>query len=127
MTSSKANGEKLLTLSELLAQPLPFEDVAVPEYGSEAHVRLYAVSGLKRAELAERNDKNQTATERLGFVNELIAVALGGSSTAADVSELPSTVIDRLSKVALRLAGIGADAEAQVAADLAAASSGGNG
>lgn len=128
MTSSKTtNGHQVSTLADLLALPLPYEDVPVPEFGNEVHVRLNAVTGLKRAELAEQNEKNENAGERLRFVHELIAASLGGDATAESVAGLPAAVIDRLSKVAMKMAGIGAGAVDEAEADLPAAPSAANG
>ncbi len=118
MTSSKTNGHQVSSLTDLLALPQPYEDVPVPEYGAGIHVRLNAVTGLKRAELADQNEKNEGSGARLRFVHDLIAASLGGDATAESVAELPAAVIDRLSKTALVMAGIGADAVDKAEEDL---------
>jgi hypothetical protein len=128
MTSStKTNGRKLVALHELLAQPLPYEDVDVPEYGPGAQIRLNAVTGLKRAELAKLQAEDQTGPDRLEFQHELIAAALDDGSTPEQVSKLPSTVIDRLAAKALLLAGIGTAANDQAEKDLEPAQSSASG
>ncbi len=122
-TSSKTNGHKLVKLGELLALPMPYEDVDVPEYGQGSQIRLNAVSGLERAKLADAQREDETASERLEFQHELIAASLADGSTPESVAKLPSAVIDRLAAVALRLAGIGQDADAKAEANLEPAQS----
>lgn len=112
-----SNGHKLVSLDELVAMDLPFEDVDVPEFGEGTQIRLNAVTGAKRAQLAGKNSDVQGAEQRLEFVHELVATSIGGNATAESVGKLPSTVVDRLSAVALRLAGMGTavdDAEEQL-------------
>lgn len=125
MTSSKSS-PKLLSLTELRAHPLPFEDVPVPEYG-DGSVRLYAISGLRRAELTDEGGKAVSPGDNLRFVHEVIAAALGEGATAEEVALLPSTVVDRLGQVALGLAGLGDDAPVKADARLKAPRSAGNG
>ncbi len=110
-TSSKTNGHRLVKLGELLALPMPYEDVPVPEYGQGAQIRLNAVTGLERAKLADAQRLDETAGERLSFQHELIAASLADGSTPESVALLASPVIDRLAAVALRLAGIGSAAD----------------
>lgn len=119
-TKTAGNGHRLIALEDLLAQPLPYEDVPTPEYGSDATVRLYAVTGTKRAELAEISEGDQTNGARLRFVHALVAASIGGEATAEQVGGLPSAVIDRLSRVALRLAGIGSEEIDKATEDLGA-------
>ena len=113
-TSSKAatgeNGHKLVSLDELRTMPLPYEDVDVPEYGDGYQIRLHAVSGARRAELADLNT-DESAGGRLRFVHDLIAASLGNGATPETVADLPSAVVDRLSRAALRLTGIGQENE----------------
>ncbi len=127
MTSSKSNGVKLLSLTELHAQPMPFEDVAVPEYGDGATVRVHAVTGTRRSELSDLGEKNASPGDNLRFVHEVVAAALGDGATADSVGTLPSTVIDRLGEAALRMAGLGRDADKKAEARLKVVPSDGNG
>jgi hypothetical protein len=91
----------------MLAAPLPFELVAVPEFGDDAEVRLNAITGLERQRLSTVNSASETTADRIDFQHDLIATSLGEDATPERVALLPGAVIDRLTKVALRMAGIG--------------------
>jgi hypothetical protein len=118
MAAPKAasNGHKLVDLDQLLALPVPFEEVVVPELGVK--VVLHAVSGTERQRLAELSAADETTSDRLGFVNELIAASLGGDATPEKVGVLPGVVIDRLRDTALKLTGFGAEAQKAVEEEL---------
>lgn len=113
------NGHKLVSLSELLAQPLPYEDVPVPGY--DATIRLYAVSGVERQRLSAIS--RAESDDKIDFQHELIAAALGAGTKPDDVAKLPSEVIDTLSEVALRMAGIKSNAVDEKADELKATAS----
>lgn len=103
------NGHRLVSLAELLELPKPFEDVTLPEMGGVT-VRLTAIDGIERARLAGISSKVADDSEaQLLFVNEVIAATMT-DSTPEQVGKLPSSVINRLTPVAMRLAGIGEEA-----------------
>lgn len=115
-TKAASNGHKLVTLDQLLAMDLPSEEVVVPEYGVK--VTLNAVSGTERQRLADLSAQDETTSDRLEFVNELIAASLGGDATPEKVGALPGLVIDRLRDTALKLTGFGAEAQKAVEEEL---------
>ena len=110
-TKPVTNGHRLVTLAELLELPLPYEDVTLPEMGG-ATVRLTAIDGNERARLAGVSSKVSDDSEaQLAFVHEVIAATLP-DATSEQVGKLPSSVINQLTPVAMRLAGIGEQAVA---------------
>jgi hypothetical protein len=116
-----------MSLEQMLAAPLPFELVPVPEFGDDAEVRLNAISGLERQRLATQNSASETTADRIDFQHDLIATSLGDDATPEQVARLPGAVIDRLGKVALRMAGIGEQAIDEATAALNATPSGDGG
>lgn len=117
------NGHKLVTLSELVALPLPFEDVPL----ASGSIRLFAISGSERIGLAKQAQSAGDDTEaNMEFVHKVIASTLSGA-TAEDVGKLPATVIDQLTPVAMRLAGINARLVEEAIAALKATPSGESG
>jgi len=126
MTRPSSNGHTVVDLSQLLALPLPYEEVELPEYEGKK-VRLNAVTGLERERLTELSEADENGADNLEFQHELIASSMGGDVTPEDVGKLPSTVIDRLTVVALRLAGIEAEAVRKAMAGLGAAPPDGSG
>jgi hypothetical protein len=125
--AKNGNGHKLVSLDDLLALPLPFEDVDVPEYGEGMQVRLYAVTGLERASLAKSLGAVDTddSEQNLRYQHVLIAATL--HSTPDKVASLTAPTIDRLSNVALRLAGLSRKAEEEAEAVLKVTPSGDSG
>ncbi len=114
--AAASNGHKLVTLTELLALEVPFEEVVVPEYGVK--VVLHAVTGTERQRLADLSSKDETTADRLEFIFELVAASLGDGATPEQVGKLPGVVIDHMRDVALRLTGFGPEANAAVEAEL---------
>ena len=114
-----ANGHRLVSLAELLEMPAPFEDVTLPEMDG-VKVRLTAIDGNERAKLAGAAAKVGDDSElQLVFVHEVVAATLAGA-TPESVGKLPSSVINRLTPVAMRLAGIGESAVTEAMAALKA-------
>jgi hypothetical protein len=122
-----SNGHKLVSLDELTARPLPYEDVPVPEYGDDITIRLNAVTGDERKRLVELSNADETTVDRIEFVHEMIAASIGGSASPETVSKLPSQVIDSLKDVAMRLTGFDANAVNDKAEDLKGTPSGESG
>lgn len=120
------NGHKAVSLAELLALPVPSEDVILPEYDG-VKMTLHAVTGLERRRLAALAEANTTAEQNVEFQHELVATSLGGGATAEEVGRLPSTAIDRLTNVAMRLTGLGREAVAAAEAELKATPNGDSG
>lgn len=105
-TKPVTNGHRLVTLAELLDLPLPYEDVTLPEMGGVS-VRLTAIDGNERARLAGIAAKvGDDSEQQLAFIHEVIAATLP-DGTPESVGKLPSSVINRLTSPAMRLAGIG--------------------
>lgn len=120
------NGHQPVALRELLALPLPYEDVSLPEMGQGVSVRLTAITGLQRAELAAKlpNDDN----DRPGYLAWQIAlVAACMDADTDEVGRLPGSVIDRLSTVATRLSSADRQAVARAESALKATPSGDSG
>lgn len=105
-SDSNGQSEEVVTLAELIALEAPFEDVPLPEYGGRK-LRLYAVTGKERQRLAKMQRDAGAELDRIEFQHELIAAA--ARAKAGSIAELPSTAIDRLGDVALRLTGLNAD------------------
>jgi hypothetical protein len=111
-----SNGHRLVTFAELVSLPTPTEEVVIPEL--DVKVVLHAVTGTERQRLADLSAEDKTTADRLEFVNELIAAALGGDATPEAVAGLPGQVIDRMREAALRLTGFGAEAAEKVEEEL---------
>jgi hypothetical protein len=101
--SGSTDTPQTATLGQLLELDLPFEDVPLPEYGGRV-LRLHAVTGKERQRLAKLQREAGDQLDRIQFQHELIAAA--AQAKPETIAELPSTVIDRLGDVALRLTGI---------------------
>lgn len=116
MATATANGHRLVSFAELIELPPPHEDVPLPELGVE--VRLYAISGQERARLgALANSLADEPQSEMDFTCQVIAASLE-AGVAEDVAKLPALVINRLMRVAFRLAGIGERAIDEAAAAL---------
>ena len=118
------NGHKLVTLGELVALPLPFEDVSLPN-GST--IRLFAIRGSERIELAKKASQvGDDAEANMRFMHEVIAVCLP-DATPEEVGRLPSNLIDVMTPAAMRMAGISTTLIEQAVAALKASPSGDSG
>ena len=107
MARGNGNGRKVATLDELLALPLPTQDVELPEYG--AKVTLTAITGQQRATLLGLSSAaNESREAQVAWSHELIATAMGAE--ADDVAKLSASAIDRLLKATMSLVGIGEEA-----------------
>jgi hypothetical protein len=125
--AKNGNGHKLVSLDDLLALPLPFEDVDVPEYGEGMQVRLHAVTGTERARLLVLLKAVDSGDSEQNLRYQHVVVASCLDSTPEKIAGMPAPIIDRLSNVALRLVGLSRKGEKEAEEALKVTPSGDSG